>query len=135
MSIDLSSVAAFDAAVAGARSVDFAAYTPRASMTRDALLVAARAGARVRIRLERDPLDDAAGTLHVANSESVALLTAAGADAAVTPPGAAILHMKAAVVNGVAWLDDRNWAGDGHETVLRDTDPDDVDALAEGLDG
>ena len=43
--------------------------------------------------------------------------------------------MKAAVVDGVAWLDDRNWAGSGSETVVRDSDPDDVAAVAAAVAG
>ena len=135
MSIALSSVAAFAAAVAGARTVDAAAYTLRDGVVRSALVTAARGGASVRVRLERDPLDDAAGTLHRANAESVALLSAAGADAALTGPGETVLHIKAAVVDGVAWLADRNWAADGPATVVCDSDPADVAAVTAALDG
>jgi hypothetical protein len=135
VSIALSSVSAFAASISGARSVDLVAYTLRAGVVRDALVAAAQAGASLRIRLERDPFDDTAGSLHQANSEAVALLSAAGADAELSQPGTPILHLKAAEVDGVGWLDDRNWAGDGHETVVRDTDPDDVTALKRALDG
>jgi hypothetical protein len=135
VSIAFSSVAACAAAVAGARRVDLAAYTLRAGAIRDALLAAAHAGASVRVRLERDPLDDAAGTLHAANAQTVAVLAAAGADAALTAPGTPVLHLKAALADGVAWLDDRNWAGAGDEIVLRDSDPDDVAAVGAALDG
>jgi hypothetical protein len=134
MTIALSSLAAFTATVAAARSVDFAAYTLRAGVVRDALVAAAREGVRVRVRLERDPLDDAARSLHAANAQSVALLAAAGADAAVTGTGLPVAHLKAAVVDGVAWLDDRNWAGDGPETLLRDSDPGDVAAVSAALE-
>jgi antitoxin (DNA-binding transcriptional repressor) of toxin-antitoxin stability system len=65
----------------------------------------------------------------------VALLRAAGADAAETAPGEPALHLKAAVIDGVAWLADRNWAGDGPERILRDTDADDVAAVASAVAG
>jgi hypothetical protein len=133
VSIALSAIGIFAAAVAGARSVDLAAYTLRRGDVRDALIAAARAGAGVRVRLERDPLDDSAQTLHRANADAVAALAAAGADAALTPAGAPVLHIKAAVVDGVAWLDDRNWVGWGPETVLRDDDPAAVATVAGAL--
>jgi hypothetical protein len=135
VNIAFSSVSAFAAAVAEARTVDFSAYTLHAGAARDALVTAARSGARVRVRLERDPLDDAAGTLHAAARAAVGQLTAAGADAAVSAPGEPVLHLKAAVVDGVAWLDDRNWAGGPHETVLRDTDAADVALIGAALHG
>jgi hypothetical protein len=46
-----------------------------------------------------------------------------------------VLHLKAAVVDGAAWLADRNWAGRGAERVLRDTDADDVAAVASAVRG
>lgn len=131
----LASVPAFATACAHAHSVDLSAYTLREGAVRDALISAAHGGAKIRVRLERDPYDDAAGTLHAANAATIAALRAAGADAATTAPGEPVLHMKAAVLDGVAWLDDRNWAGDGNETVLRDTDADDVAAVRAALDG
>lgn len=136
MSIALSSVAAFTAAVAGAHRIDFASYTLAGGSVRDALETAARSGAWVRVRLEREPFDDPAATLHRANAKSLACLAAAGADAALTRPGEPVLHLKAAVVDGVAWLDDRNWAGPGsHATILRDDEPGDVAALGVVLAG
>jgi hypothetical protein len=135
VAITLSSVAAFAAGVAGARSVDFTSYTLHGGQVRNALVAAARAGTSVRVRLEGHPLDDPAGTLRAANGEAVALLAAAGADAALTPAGSPALHLKAALVDGIAWLDDRNWTGNARETVLRDSDPADVGALRRALDG
>jgi hypothetical protein len=135
VSINLSAVPVFAAALAAARTIDLSAYTLREGAVRDALAGAARAGAGVRVRLERDPLDDAAGTLHAVNAETVAALRAAGADAALTGAGEPVLHLKAALVDGVAWLDDRNWAGDAGETVIQDSDPDDVAAVGAALRG
>jgi hypothetical protein len=135
VTIAISSVAAFAEGVAAARSVDFAAYTLHAGRVRDALVTAARAGAQVRVRLERAPLDDADGTLAAENGAAVGLLRQAGADAALTAPGAPLAHLKAALVDGVGWLDDRNWSADASETVVRDSDAADVAALREALDG
>ena len=134
MSIALSSGPAFCAAVKIARTIDFAAYTLRPGAAREALLAAARSGAAVRVRLERDPLDDGAGSLHCANADSVAILRSAGVDAALRDTGEPPVHMKAAVVDGVAWLDDRNWTG-ARETIVRDDESDDVARLARSLRG
>jgi phosphatidylserine/phosphatidylglycerophosphate/cardiolipin synthase-like enzyme len=135
VSLTLSSVGAFTAAVAAARSVDFRSYTLAGGRARAALVSAARAGAHVRVRLEGSPLDGPAGGLRTENAAAVAALTAAGADAALTAPDGQRLHMKAALVDGIAWLDDRNWTGDGRDTVLRDDDPADVAALTAAFDG
>jgi len=135
VSIAVSSLDAFTAAVAGARTVDFAAYLLRDGAVLRALVGAARAGAQVRVRLERAPLEAGDGVLQRAGRGAIAALTAAGADAAPTSSGEPVLHIKAAVVDGVAWLDDRNWAGSGSETVVRDSDRADVAALGAALGG
>jgi len=135
VSVNIASISAFTAALADARSIDLCAYTLPAGPVREALAGAAERGALVRVRLERDPLDDAASTLHRANADAVTRLTAAGADAALTAIGSPVLHMKAAVVDGVAWLDDRNWPAEGAGTLVRDTDPDDVAAVVATLAG
>jgi phosphatidylserine/phosphatidylglycerophosphate/cardiolipin synthase-like enzyme len=43
--------------------------------------------------------------------------------------------MKAAVVDGTAFLDDRNWAGDGRDTIVATADPREVAAVAAALAG
>jgi hypothetical protein len=133
--IALDSASGFVATLARAKQIALTAYTLREGRVLDALEAAARRGATVSVRLERDPLDDAAGTLHQANAASLAALREAGAEAEATKPGEPVLHLKAAVVDGVAWLDDRNWASGGAERILRDTDPDDVAAVTSALAG
>jgi hypothetical protein len=135
MGLTVETPAAVVAALARAHDVALTAYTLREGGIRDALVAAAARGAHVRVRLERDPLDDAAGTLHHANDATIAALRAAGADAAETRPGEPTLHLKAAVIDGVGWLADRNWAGEGPERILRDTDADDVAAMASAVAG
>lgn len=108
-------------------------YTLPAGAVRAALGAAARRGASVRIRLEGHPFDDPHGSLRAANARAVAALRAAGADAALSEAGAP-LHLKAAVVDRVAWLDDRNWAASG-ATLVRDDDPADVAVVAAALAG
>ncbi len=134
VSIALSSGPAFCAAVKIARTVDFTAYILQPGAAREALIAAAHSGAAVRVRLERDPLDDATGSLHRANADSIRVLLSAGVDAAMRGAGEPAVHIKAAVVDGVAWLDDRNWTG-GRETIVRDDDPDDSATLERALRG
>ncbi|GAC1533591.1 MAG: hypothetical protein NVS2B17_01470 [Candidatus Velthaea sp.] len=133
VSIAIASVPALTAACARARSIDFAAYTLGRGPLRDALVRAAEQGAAVRVRLEGSPLGPAG--IAQANATTIAALRAAGADASMTSPGEPVLHMKAAVVDGVAWLDDRNWAGGGAETVIRDSDAADVTSVRAALAG
>jgi hypothetical protein len=133
--IALDSVTGFVSTLEHARSIALTAYTLRDGRVLKALEAAAQGGADVRVRLERDPLDDAAGTLHTANAASIAALRAAGAKAETTGPGEPVLHLKAAAVDGVAWLDDRNWASGGAERILRDDDPDDVAAVSSAITG
>jgi phosphatidylserine/phosphatidylglycerophosphate/cardiolipin synthase-like enzyme len=133
--IVLDSAAGFIHALFAARSIALTAYTLHEGRVLDALVAAARGGADVHVRIEGDPLDDAAGTLHAANAAAVAALRVAGASAETTKPGEPVLHLKAAVVDGVAWLDDRNWANGGAERIVRDTDADDVAAVTSAVAG
>jgi hypothetical protein len=133
--IAFDTAAGFIRTLESARAIALTAYTLREGGVLDGLVAAAKRGADVRVRIEGDPLDDAAGTLHAANAAAVAALRAAGATAEATKPGEPVLHLKAAVVDGVAWLDDRNWATGGAERILRDTDADDVAAVASAVAG
>jgi hypothetical protein len=133
--IALETATGFIRTLDNARAIALTAYTLREGGVLDALVGAARRGAEVRVRIEGDPLDDAAGSLHAANAAAVAALRAAGASAEVTKLGEPVLHLKAAVVDGVAWLDDRNWATGGAERILRDTDADDVAAVTSAVVG
>jgi hypothetical protein len=135
MSIALAPLGRFVQSITTARTVALTAYTLRPGPVLDALTGAARRGAAVTVRLEGHPLDDPAQTLHADNAAAVAALTAAGATAGVTGSGDPVLHLKAAVVDGIAWLDDRNWAGGPHEHLVRDTDRDDVAAVASAVGG
>jgi len=133
--IALDTATGFIHTLASARRIALTAYTLREGRVLDALVAAARRGAEVRVRLERDPLDDAAGALHRANAAALAALRTAGAGAEATGPGEPVLHLKAAAVDGVVWLDDRNWASGGAERILRDSDPDDVAAVSSAVAG
>jgi hypothetical protein len=133
--IALDTAAGFIGTLQSAHRIALTTYTLHEGRVLRALEAAARRGADVHVRVERDPLDDAAGSLHRANAAAVAALRAAGASAEVTAPGEAALHLKGAVVDGVAWLDDRNWAAGGAERIVRDTDAADVAAVASAVAG
>ena len=126
--ISLCSTGAVVAALQHASAASLSAYILRPGSVEDALLDAARRGARITVRLEGQPYDDAQGTLLAGNRTAVETLRAAGADAKLVDESAssgAALHAKMLVTDDALYLDDRNWAGDGEETVVRDTFPQD----------
>jgi hypothetical protein len=120
--------------VGTARAVELTAYMLPPGAVRAALVGAARQGSSVRVRLEGHPFHDPHGSLRAANASAVAALRASGVDAALSETGAPALHLKAAIVDGVAWLDDRNWVAGG-ATLIRDDDPADVAVVSAALDG
>ena len=63
------------------------------------------------------------------------MLRDAGAAVALLPSDTAPFHLKAAVCDGTAYLDDRNWTKRGPETVLADDDPPDVALVRDALAG
>ncbi len=133
--IALDSAAGFIQTLACAQRIAFSAYSLHPGPVLFALEAAARRGADVNVRVERDPFYDSAGTLHDANAAALDELRQAGAHAEATKPGEPVLHLKAAVVDGVAWLDDRNWAGGPAERIVRDDDSADVAAVTAALAG
>ncbi len=129
-------------AIAHARSILLSAYVLRPGKVLDALEAAAGRGASVTVRLEGRPYggddDGVAARLAAENQAVVDELRAAGAHAALVDTakrGSAPLHLKAAVCDGVAYLDDRNWPDDGADTIVRDDFPRDVRAISAALHG
>ncbi len=130
--VSLSSNAAALAAIERAHRVLFAAYSLRKGPVLDALSDAAKRGARVTVRLEGRPYGDGGG-MAKANRHVAAALRRLGADAALVDaagPRSPMLHMKAAVCDGVAYLDDRNWTKGGTDTIVRDDAPSHARAIA-----
>lgn len=139
MAIALASVADFAAALHRAHDISLTSYTLHPGTILGSLDAAAQRGAAVHVRLERAPLGDAHGKLEHDNAAAVAELRGFGADARLTDARDPVMHMKEAIVDGVAWLDDRNWAGTGNERIVRVDDPRDVattkaDALRREVD-
>lgn len=109
------------------------ALAPGGAVVR-ALETAADRGARVAVRLERHPtfghaapVGDARGVAVELAAHGVVVTTSAPGD----PPG----HLKAAIVDGRAFLDDRNWATNGPETIVCDDDVRDIAAIGVAIAG
>ncbi len=118
-----------------ARSVLLTAYVLRPGHILDALEEAARHGASVVVRLEGHPYGDTGGELSAANKRAARELRRLGADAKLVDTNARngpALHMKAAVCDGVAYLDDRNWP-DRSDTIVRDDFRGDVSAIGSAV--
>ena len=138
----LSSSGAVLAAIRQAREVSCSAFRLRpAGALFDALGAAAASGAAVRVRLagpgfgSSRPGEAAAEAANAANRAAVDALRALGADAAVAGPSGPQLHMKALIADGTLFLDDRNWPGDGRDTILATTDPAELSVVRSALAG
>lgn len=118
--IALSSTAGMLAAMRSARRVDFCSYFLAPGAVESGLEAAARRGAHVRVRLER-ALWGGSAWMRRANRDAVLRLRACGADVRLVHNGeddGPSLHMKAAVLDGAAYLADCNWGA--RDVVIRD---------------
>src|ERR1700727_3061578 len=107
----LSSVRDVVARIGSARDVAFGSYVLAPGAMRDALLGAARRGAAGAVTLKADPYRNPDGRRD--NRAAVRLLEAAGAGVTLLRSARAPFHLQAAVCDGVAYLDDRNWTKRG----------------------
>jgi hypothetical protein len=135
VSISISSSAEVLARIGAARDVGFGAYILPPGPMRDALAAAAGRGAHVSVTLQSDPFCDARGALARTNAAGAAALRTAGAQVTLLPSAQVAFHLKAAVCDGVAYLDDRNWPARGGDTVVADDDPHDVALVRATLAG
>ena len=129
----LSSVPDVLTRIGGARDVAFGSYFLPQGAVRDALVAAARRGARVTVTLQADPYRNPFGAR--CNADAARTLRGAGAAVSLLPSDRAPFHLKAAVCDGVAFLDDRNWTKRGPEIVVADNDPQDVGLVRDALAG
>lgn len=134
MAISLSSVDAVAARIRRAQRVEFGAYVLHPGRIERALTAAAQHGARVHVTLQRDPYRGGPGERH-ANRDAARALRAAGATVSLLDRAHAPFHLKAAVCDGTAFLDDRNWPADEREIVIADDAPLDVAAVRSALRG
>ena len=132
--IELSSHEAFLSALIAAREVTCEAYILPPAVTA-ALETAAAHGAHVRVRLESSPFGGADWAAAAAAARRVADLRAHGVDAVLRDQSAGVVHSKVALVDGVAWLDDRNFPISGPDLIVRDNDPKDVAHIAHAMAG
>ena len=121
-----------------AHEVSLLAYTLRPGRVEDALVAAAKRGARVTVRLEGQFYHDEDGTLGAANAAAIDRLSRAGADARLVNTGNTVepkLHAKAIVADNALYLDDRNWPDDGADTIVRDDFSHDRKIVADAVHG
>jgi len=107
------------AAFGRARSIALGAYTlaPQGSVAR-ALEAAAERGGRVSVTLDGAPAGDRSGGVARANRAAAETLRAHGVTVRLAGLNQLRLHLKAALVDGACFLDDRNWPGDGRDTIV-----------------
>jgi phosphatidylserine/phosphatidylglycerophosphate/cardiolipin synthase-like enzyme len=132
VALSLSSVPDVIARIGDARDVAFGSYFLPHGPMRDALVRAAERGAHVAVTLQADPYRNPDGKRD--NREAARLLSAAGAAVTLLRSTRAPFHLKAAVCDGVAYLDDRNWTARGPEMVIADDDPTDVALVRDAVD-
>ena len=97
-----------------------------------ALEVAAQRGAEVHVRIDGEPYRDEGGAIARASAAAARELRAHGVDATVVTDRG--IHLKAAVVDGRAFLDDRNWTASGHDTIVTSDDADDVALVRDAIE-
>jgi phosphatidylserine/phosphatidylglycerophosphate/cardiolipin synthase-like enzyme len=133
VTLSLSSVPDVLTRIGTAHDIAFGSYfLPRGAM-RDALTAAAQRGARVSVTLQADPYRNPFGGR--CNAAAARALRAAGAHVSLLRSDSAPFHLKAAVCDGVAYLDDRNWTKRGPEIVVADDCPRDVVLVRDALAG
>jgi hypothetical protein len=134
VTLSLSSVPDVLTRIASAHDVAFGSYFLTRGPVRDALAGAARHGAHVAVTLQADPYRGS-GQRAPESAASARMLREAGAQVSLLARDQVPFHLKAAVCDGVAYLDDRNWTQRGPEIVVADDDPRDVALLRDALAG
>ncbi|MBV9148694.1 MAG: hypothetical protein JO024_02425 [Candidatus Eremiobacteraeota bacterium] len=120
----------------GARRIELSAYLLHSKRMVRALESSACNGSRVSVRLEARPYAGADRRLARLNRETVAEMRSAGVDARLVDRFARRpYHMKAAIVDGVAFLDDRNWPMGARNTIVADNDRREVGVIRDAMRG
>lgn len=118
--------------IGAGRTVTLGAYVLTPGRLVRALEEAARRGARVTVRLDGTAAGPGADARLRMNARTLAELRAAGADATFA---AGTLHLKGAVIDGAAYLDDTNWRRSGAHVLLRDDAAEDAAAVGAAVTG
>jgi len=117
-------------AIGVGRSIALSAYTLHAgSDIVSALEHAAQNGAEVHVRLGK-AVSDSHGDIDQKNAAVIDELTR---HRVIVTQTDSLEHLKAAVVDGKAYFDDRNWTANGSETVIVDSRRADVKAVKAAL--
>ncbi len=137
MHVSLATHGEFLSALKSAKAVALCAYVlPAGSAVVRALEEAADRGARVVVRLDGSPyFGPASKDAPNPNVTSAAALRAHGAQVSLSEPGDAPVHLKAAVVDGRTFLDDRNWPASGGDTVVASDDSRAARSVGDAIDG
>src|SRR5271156_2670977 len=137
MPASLVSKETFLRAVAGAATIELSAYTlRRGEPVVRAIERAADHGARASVTLEGAPFeDDTSDGLAKQNRFVARELRGHGVDVHLTGADERTEHLKAAIVDGTAFLDDCNWPAYGTDTIVATRDRDDVAAVTSALAG
>ena len=125
------------AAVQRAEDVKLSAWLLGSGALVRALEAAGDRGAHVSVQLESQPYDDskaASRRLRRANADVAAELRAHGVRVRLRALPGVPFHLKAAVVDGTAYLDQRNWRR-GDETIVATRRASDVALIREALRG
>jgi phosphatidylserine/phosphatidylglycerophosphate/cardiolipin synthase-like enzyme len=131
--VSLSTAARVLHAVEHARNVTFGAYLLPPGAMREALENAARRGAKVHVRLDGSPYGSGNRGIAKLNKQAIKELRKSGVDAELVRGAESGLHMKAVICDSVAYLDDRNFAANGTQTILRDDSRADVAKVGNAL--
>jgi phosphatidylserine/phosphatidylglycerophosphate/cardiolipin synthase-like enzyme len=133
--VRLASQSAMTAALERAHDVTLVAYLLPHGPVFDALAAASRRGAHVTVRLEGNPYLDTRGGIRRLNRSSVDELVRDGADARLVDADskAESLHAKAALIDGVLYVDDVNFSNGDSGTLLRDDSRRDARALRDAV--
>jgi hypothetical protein len=137
MRVGLAAHSTFVRALDGASSIVFGSYSlaSHGSVAR-ALERAGGRGAAVSVTLEGEPFPGADGDALSRANQSVARdLREHGVRVRLAGPADERFHLKAATVDGKAYLDDRNWPDDGGDTIVATSAPSGVAAVASALEG
>jgi hypothetical protein len=121
-------------AIGAASSIDLAAYQLRSGSA----LVAALEGAvrdhhaDVHVSVDGNPFHDSGGAIARATGAAARELRRFGVK--VNEVTDHSVHIKAAVIDGRAFLDDRNFTSGGHDTILETDQADDVALVRDAID-
>ena len=135
MALSLSSARAALAHIERAEHVAFGTYVlrPDGPAQRALLNAAHKKHGHVVVTLQRDPYNAPEATpLNVASARA---LRRAGAHVRLLELDHTAFHLKAAVCDGVAYLDNRNWPKHGPQIIVADDAPRDVALLRASLTG